>query len=158
MAKNKIFRQKTYERINSPEQLDQYLKTSNPGLWFMLTGIIVLLCGMLVWSFVGHLDTKLVCGSQCEKGSLEVYIPEGNLKEVKEGMTIDIENEKITITSISTEPVKVGSNIGKYIKETGKLEDGEWVYIAKADCSLPDGSYKAEIIIDSVAPKKFIIN
>lgn len=158
MGKNKIFREKTYERINSPEQLDQYLKTSNPGLWFMLVGIVVVLCGMLVWGFLGRLETKLVCGSRCEKGDLQVYIWEGDLKNVQTGMSVDVNGQRYEIASISTEPMEVANNIGKYVKETGDLEDGEWVYVAHVKASLPDGSYKAEIIIESVAPKTLVIN
>ncbi|MDO4467585.1 MAG: hypothetical protein Q4C49_11390 [Bacillota bacterium] len=158
MAKNRIFREKTYERINSPEQLDQYLKTSNPGLWLMMTGIIVVLCGMLVWSFMGRLETKLVCGSNCENGDLSIYVWEGDFKNVENGMSVIVKGEKYTISSISSQPIQVEKNIGRYAQETGGLHEGEWVYVAHAKTSLPDGSYKAEIIIESVAPKTFILN
>ncbi|MBQ0064202.1 MAG: hypothetical protein KBT48_00395 [Firmicutes bacterium] len=157
MAKDTLFRKKTYERINSPEQLDQYLKASNPGLWFVLGGIILVLCGALVWSFFGRLDTKLACGARCENGILEIYVGQEHLSEVEKGMSVVVEDKKYTIETISTEPISA-SELGQFVKDTGKLSDTDWVYTANVKTDLEDGSYKADIIIDSVAPKTFILN
>lgn len=51
-----IFREKSLERIESPEQLNNYIKVANPGVWVILSAIIVLLAGMLAWGFWGDLS------------------------------------------------------------------------------------------------------
>ena len=38
--KKQIFRQKTLDRIASPEQLNDYLRATRPGIWIMLVVII----------------------------------------------------------------------------------------------------------------------
>ena len=53
-----VFRKKTLERIASPEQLTDYLRVTNPGIWAVLLSVILLLAGLLAWSMVGTLETK----------------------------------------------------------------------------------------------------
>ena len=40
-----LFRQKTLDRISSPEKLTDYLRVTNPGIWIFLAAVIVLLAG-----------------------------------------------------------------------------------------------------------------
>ena len=53
-----IFRQKSIDRISSPEQLHDYIKVSSPSAWFVLTAIIVLLVGVLVWGIFGTITVN----------------------------------------------------------------------------------------------------
>ena len=53
-----IFRQKSIDRISSPEQLHDYIKVSSPGSWIVLTAIIVLLIGVLVWGLFGSITVN----------------------------------------------------------------------------------------------------
>ena len=43
---NTVFRKKTLERISSPEQLTEHLKVTNPGMWVILSIVIVLLLSL----------------------------------------------------------------------------------------------------------------
>ncbi|NCB32637.1 MAG: hypothetical protein EOM64_01925 [Erysipelotrichia bacterium] len=61
---NSIFRKESLERVSSPEQLNDYIKVSNSGVWMILIAIIVLLIGVFVWSFFSRLDTKLTASAQ----------------------------------------------------------------------------------------------
>ena len=45
-------------RISSPEQLTDYLRVTNPGIWVVLAAVILLLAGVLAWSMVGTLETE----------------------------------------------------------------------------------------------------
>ena len=51
--KNDLFREKTVKQVTSPEQLDDYIRVVSPGVWLMLSGIIVLLLGVLAWAVFG---------------------------------------------------------------------------------------------------------
>lgn len=53
-----VFRKKTLDRIASPEQLTDYLRVTNPGIWVILVAVILLLAGVFAWSVVGTLETK----------------------------------------------------------------------------------------------------
>ena len=43
MADNSIFRKKSLERVQSPEQLNDYIKVANPGVWLVLIAVIIFL-------------------------------------------------------------------------------------------------------------------
>ena len=50
---NNLFREKSIERVSSPEKLDDYIKVVSPGVWIALAAIIILLLGILAWANVG---------------------------------------------------------------------------------------------------------
>ena len=56
--KTQVFRKETLERIASPEQLTDYLRVTNPGIWAVLLSVIVLLGGLLAWASVGTLESQ----------------------------------------------------------------------------------------------------
>ena len=59
---------------------------------------------------------------------------------------------------MSAQPVAVTEEISEYARHTGELSIGEWVYIVQIDGSLANGTYKAQIVTDSVSPLYFVFN
>lgn len=51
---NSIFRQKSIDKITSPEKLDDYIKVTKPSVWITLIAIVMLLAGAVVWSIFGE--------------------------------------------------------------------------------------------------------
>ena len=49
-------------------------------------------------------------------------------------------------------------NFETYAVNIGGLNTGEWVYEVTIDAGLRDGTYKAVIITDSIAPMSFLLN
>lgn len=58
-----IFRQKSMDRISSPEQLNDYIRVTTPSVWLVLIAIILLLAGMLAWSVLGTVEAHAADGS-----------------------------------------------------------------------------------------------
>ena len=52
---NSIFRQKSIDRVSSPEKLDDYIRVTTPSVWITLAAIAILLIGTIVWGFFGEL-------------------------------------------------------------------------------------------------------
>ena len=62
MAKEQVqavFRKKSLDRVNSPEQLNEYIRVANPGVWVILAAVIVLLRYVLVYSTVNAVRKRL---------------------------------------------------------------------------------------------------
>ena len=49
--KESIYREKSLEKIKSPENLTDYIRVSNPGLWVLLAAILVLMIGAGIWGY-----------------------------------------------------------------------------------------------------------
>ena len=158
MKDNKLFRKKTLERFTSPEQLNDYIKVSNPGVWMVLVAIIVILIGVFVWGIYGRLDTKLTVATQITDGNAVCYVKKADIASVKVGQTIQIGSNRYTVDSVSAVPTAVTDEFGEYALHVGTLSTGEWVYEVSFNAQMADGTYAAEIVIDSVAPISFVLN
>ena len=155
---DKIFRKKSVDRMLSPEQLDDYIKVTNPGVWMVLAAIVILLVGVCVWGVFGILETKLSVAAVSRDGQTILYVKEDNVASVQENMSVYIGDETYKVTSISAQAVTVTEEISEYARHTGELSIGEWVYVVQIDGSMPDGVYKAQIVTDSVSPLYFVFN
>ena len=47
---SELFREKSLERVSSPEQLNDYIKVTTPSVWLVLIAVILLLVGILTRS------------------------------------------------------------------------------------------------------------
>lgn len=50
-----IFREKSIERVSSPEKLDDYIRVTTPSVWITLAAIVILLVGVIAWGIFGEL-------------------------------------------------------------------------------------------------------
>ena len=139
---SQLFRKKSVDRVSSPEQLNEYIRVANPGVWMVLAAIVILLAGVVVWGFIGHLDTTLDTAVVCENGEAVIYVKEADVEKVEVGMTVRVGENEYAISEIPTEPVRVG----------------EWVYVVKVNGDFTDGVHKAEIVIERISPISFILN
>lgn len=155
---DKIFRKKSVDKMSSPEQLNDYVKVTNPGVWMALAAIVILLVGVCVWGVFGILETKLSVAAVSRDGQTILYVKEDNVASVQENMSVYIGDETYKVTSISAQAVTVTEEISEYARHTGELSIGEWVYVVQIDGSMPDGVYKAQIVTDSVSPLYFVFN
>ncbi len=156
--KQSVFRKQSIDSVSSPEQLNDYIKAADPGVWLILSAIILLLCGVCVWGIFGRLDTAVSVGAVCEGGELSLYIPEADKDKVTSGMSVAVNGAEYKIASISDSPVLLDTDADAYALHASSLEQGDFAYIAKARAELSDGSYEAVITIDSVSPMSFITN
>ncbi len=48
-----IFREKSMEKVTSPESLNDYIRVTTPSVWIVLAALVTLLAGMVIWSCFG---------------------------------------------------------------------------------------------------------
>ena len=153
-----IFRKKSVDKVSSPEQLNEYIRVANPGVWMVLAAIVILLVGVVVWGFIGHLDTTLATAVVCENGEAVIYVKEADAEKIVVGMTVRVDNHEYTVSEIPTEPVRVDGTMSEYAIHASGLTSGEWVYAVKVNGDIADGVHKAEIVIERISPISFILN
>ena len=69
-----LFRKKAMDRVSSPEDLNEYIKVITPSVWLLLTAIIILLVGMVVWSISGSVNVNEADGTQRTVHPIEFVI------------------------------------------------------------------------------------
>ena len=53
---NGLFRKSSVDRMNSPEQLNEYVRVVRPGVWIVLGAVALLLAGVVIWGVFGEVD------------------------------------------------------------------------------------------------------
>lgn len=152
-----LFRKKSIDKISSPEQLNEYIRVSNPSVWMLLAAIVVLLCGAIAWGIWGHIDTTVETVAVAENGRITAYVKEEDISYIEEGMCVHIDEQEGYVTEISKEPVAVNESFGEYELHVGNLKNGEWVYAVALSGELSDGVYSAEIVVESISPMSFVV-
>jgi len=51
-----IFRKSVTDKINSPEQLTDYIKVASPSVWVTLVSVLILLVCFFVWCVHGQIE------------------------------------------------------------------------------------------------------
>lgn len=155
---NTIFREKSLQRVSSPEELNEYIRVTNPGIWLTLAAVIILLTGFIVWGVVGSLETRVDAVAVSDAGTTACYVREDEISDVEAGDIVRVGDEEYTVEGISAEPLAVDDSFPAYALRVGGLSVGEWVYPVTISGVLPDGIHEASVVTDSVSPISFLFN
>ena len=158
--KNKLFREKSMERVSSPEQLNDYIRVTNPSVWIALVAVVFLLVGICVWGVFGRLDTVLTAGAITEGGQTICYVKESDVSKLSHGMKVQLNGEEYAIAEIAAQPVPMDESFPDYLMHLGGIAEGEWAYAVLLDGvgGVDGGIYEAEIVIESISPMTFVTN
>ncbi len=154
-----IFREKSLEKISSPEQMNDYIRVSSPSVWMVLAAVIVLLAGVCVWGVFGHLDTAVQTGGVCRNGRLVVFVGEEDHEKIGENAVISVDGVEYAVTEITNVPIRVDDQIDPYVVHLAGFTGGGWAYRLYADApGLADGVYAVSVVTERVRPLDFVLN
>ncbi len=154
-----VFRRKSMEKITSPEQINDYIRVSNPSVWMILAAVIVLLAGVCVWGMFGRLDTSVETGGICADGHLTVYVAEKDFAKISKETILSVDGAEYAITGIADAPIQLDSSTDSYLIHLIGLSEGDWVYALSVDIpGIRDGVYTVSVITERVRPLDFVLN
>ncbi len=133
-----LYRKKALERITAPEQLTDYLRVTNPGIWTLFAAIIILLAGMFLWSTVGTLETTADGVAEIKDGQAMIVVTENTGNAVMPGMTVRIDGSDYKISDVQKDD---------YGRST-----------AYAPIDRTDGKYDVKIVTESIHPIRFLFD
>ncbi len=58
-----IYREKSLQKISSPEQLNDYIRVTSPSVWIVLAATVALLIGIIGWSIFGTVEAHDAAGN-----------------------------------------------------------------------------------------------
>ena len=160
MEEQQIFRKKSLDRLNTPDDLADYLRVTGPGVWFALGSIILLLAGLLVWGIFGQIITSVSVPAIVDQHVLYCYVPEKNIN-----MNDDLNGIDIKVGDVELEPdidkintVTLDSSYNRYIFSQGTLTPGQNAVILQCDTDFEDGNYAAEVVLKTLHPVSLIFS
>ncbi len=158
--KNDLFRKSSIDRISSPEQLNDYIRVTNPSIWVILAAIIILLASAIIWGGFGSIPTKITTSGVAKDGKIICYISERDVDKVKSNMPVKIDHIEGSITAIADFPVsseEISTKYSDYIIYLFNLSQWNYEVIIQAD-GIADGIVPVSIVTESIKPIYFLLN
>ena len=155
-----IFRQASLDRISSPEQLNDYIKVSNPSVWVVIAAKLALLLGLFAWGRWGTLPTTTTLNGIAKAGEIICYLPSEDAAKAAPGMAVTVDGIEGSVTEVASAPLSYAEAAGQYADDYTihalSLSDWNTRVVVRAD--VPDGLHQLTIISDAVAPISFLTN
>ncbi len=138
--------------------MNDYIRVSNPGVWMVLSAIVLILVGAIAWGILGHIDTTIDAVAVAENDSVILYVKEEKMSDISVGQTVHIGGSECTVLEMASQPIVVNEDIGDYICYVGDLHSGEWVYVIRVSGNVEAGVHSAKIVVESISPISFVLN
>ena len=157
-----LFREKSMEKISSPEDLHDYMRVTSPRLWMLLAAIALLLAGFIVYASTATMENTIDIRVTVQnvEGYTDAGEPDGKMvplvsaalpisyKDILEtGMTVRIGNEEGRIELIALANTDEGEQMVNLI-----------IIMDNENCTLPDGECDAEVVTETTTPISFLWN
>lgn len=167
--KKSIFRQESLDRVESPEQLDQYIKVSKPSAWIMVSALLIASASLLIWSFTGSLpQTTTVKGITAEEGVVYCYVDPSDIQESMVGCQVQMvlpDNSTMqgTVSEMSSVPYSL-EEVSEILEKDwiiDQLVDSSYVYQLKVDTETETSQniiVQASIVTSEVKPIQYVLN
>ncbi len=139
MERSALYRKSSIERIQSPEQLNDYLRVTKPSVWVLLAAAALLLVGLLIWGSLTSIGSFAQGSARVESGVMTlVFEDEAQGAKVEAGMRVNVGETQSVIRTV------------------GRGADGR--LFAEAETALPDGSYEASVTYRETQLLKLLFN
>ncbi|MBR3273611.1 MAG: hypothetical protein IKF98_06805 [Clostridia bacterium] len=137
-----VFREKSVERIASPEQLQDYMRVTTPGTWMVLAAVILLLAGLIISSALVNVESTIPGQAIVEEDGLllQIELPLSQKSLVSPGMVVRVADREAKVDMIFQ-----AENALQVLAELP--EDGE---------KLAPGTHDVKIVTETVTPISFL--
>jgi hypothetical protein len=154
----KLFREKSMESIDSPESMNDYLQVTSPGVWIVLTAIIAILIGAILWSIFGRINTSVNVAVVSSSEGQACYVPYDDLEGVMSAGIVTVDkNDYALQMDADTETVIISQETNPYIRVAGGLHIGDVAVLIPVEAGLPQGIYTGSVTTESLQPITLLI-
>ena len=146
------FREKSIERIENPEQLNDYLKVTSPGVWLVLATVIVLLIGVCIWGVFGRIQATVPAAVISQNGESVCLVPVTALEGMIHHRSVSVDGKEIVMSPSSLRAEVISEDTDVYVMLAGKLSVGDIVYPVALAETLDDGVYSGTLVTETLSP------
>ena len=100
-----IFNKKATEKLHSPDDLDKYVRVTNPSVWVTLAACVALLAGLLSWGVFGAVTTNVTTTGVVVDDQATCFLSADDVAKVDEGDVAVIDGKKMKVASVAALPM-----------------------------------------------------
>ena len=158
-----IFNRRATEKLRSPDDLDKYVRVTNPGVWVVLAACIALLAGLLAWGVFGSVTTSVSATGVSVDGQAMCFLHAEDAAKVHVGDKANVGGEQLTVSEISSVPLS-RDEAGKVLTSdylVSTLVNGDWAYRVVFDGDTSDLAtgvpLQVSITTERIAPISLVL-
>lgn len=125
-----IFNPKATEKLRSPDDLERYVRVTNPSVWAVLAACIALLAGLLAWGVFGAVSTSVAATGVSVDGTAMCFLPAEDVAKVHVGDAASVDGRQLTVAEVAAVPLsrdEAHEQLGSDYLVASLLE-GDWAY------------------------------
>ncbi len=161
---SQMFRETALRKMSSADDLDRYIKVTNPSAWVLIGAVTALLVAGLIWGLTASLPISSTTTGVVKNGEIICFLPIDEREMATTDSKVTAAGRETYIKSVDENPHsqrEVAAEIGSdYTVESLKL--AQWSY--KLTVALPDGLSSREdgddvpitITMKEVAPLSYL--
>ncbi len=100
-----IFNQRAADKLRSPDDLDKYVRVTNPSVWIILAACAALLVGLLAWGVFGSVTTSVSATGASVDGQVVCLLSGDDAARVHVGDPATVSGSSMTVSAISEVPL-----------------------------------------------------
>ena len=104
-APSSIFNKKATEKLRSPDDLEKYLRVTNPSLWVILAASIALLAGLLAWGIFGSAATSVSSTGVVVNGKAMCFLSVEDSAKVVVGDAAYVGDKQMKVATVGAVPL-----------------------------------------------------
>ena len=158
-----IFNKKATEKLRNPDDLEKYIRLTNPSILVILGACAALIAGLLSWGVFGSVSTSVSLTGVLSKDQVMCFLPTEDAAKVHVGDMASVAGEHMKVSKISTIPIsrdEAKSIIpSDYLVSTLMGEDWAYQVIFEGDTSkiAPGIPLSVNITTERIAPLSVIL-
>ena len=164
-----LFNKKATEKLRNPDDLDKYVRVTNPSVWVVIAACVFLLAGLLVWAVFGSVTTSVsamgsvVTMKKTGEPAALCFLNTDDAAKVHQGDVANVNGEQMKVQSVDKIPVSAeeANTLLQSDYLVSALVKDDWAYTAylEGDISgLPENvPLTVSIIVERVPPISLIL-
>ena len=128
-----IFNERAAQKLRNPDDLDKYLRVTNPSVWVALIAFIALIIGLLAWGIFGSISTSVGATGVSIQNKAMCFLNAEDVAKVHIGDESVVGGEEMQVESITPIPKsreEVRNLVGNdYL--VASLMQGDWAYVVQ---------------------------
>lgn len=157
-APSSIFNKKATEKLRNPDDLDKYVRVTNPSVWVVLGACVALCAGLLIWGIFGSVTTSISTTGVVIEDTAMCFLSAEDIVKVEDGDSATFGGQEMKVAMVAKVPLSRDEVkrvlVGDFLVSAVVKDD--WVYQVVFDGDTSSLEYgvplSVNITVERIAP------